>query len=160
MSYWTHVLGSLQVSPVPCRTQAECQFIIDSILHHLPIVSGSEENMYIQFHSCGGFDTSSSYDELEKNTDKHTGYFKNFEIQTKYIITIQGDFRDTYFNDQLKQMQKWLNRISKRLDVYDTCIHLYSNNGESYCWNEELSYNFDKSYIENYLSYLYSEGVD
>ena len=41
MSYWTKVNGNIVVEPMG-DTQAEIRYVLDSVLEHLPIVSGSE----------------------------------------------------------------------------------------------------------------------
>ena len=41
MSYWTHINGVIDVSPMG-RTPAEQRYILETVLNHLPIVSGSE----------------------------------------------------------------------------------------------------------------------
>jgi hypothetical protein len=155
MSSWTHVLGILKVEPIPCRTQAEGTFILDSILHHLPKVCGSESGMSTSFRPCNGYNLSSSHDELGDRTNNSNGHYNNFEVNTMYLLTIEGDFRDTTFSEQIRQTQKWLDRISKRILVCDVSIHLYSDYGEVYNWNTDMEDNFDDSYICNYMNTLW-----
>ena len=40
MSWWTHIRGPVEVS-VPGRTQAEIDYILQTVLDHLPRVTGS-----------------------------------------------------------------------------------------------------------------------
>ena len=44
MSWWTYVHGTIVVSPMG-RTQAEKRYILDTVLEHLPVVSGSERDI-------------------------------------------------------------------------------------------------------------------
>lgn len=44
MSSWTYVSGLIKVSPVG-RTQAEKRYTLETVLAHLPAVSGSEGYM-------------------------------------------------------------------------------------------------------------------
>ena len=46
MSWWTYVHGTIVVSPMG-RTQAEKRYILDTVLEHLPVVSGSERDMNV-----------------------------------------------------------------------------------------------------------------
>ena len=46
MSYWTYVNGNIIVSPMG-RTQAEKRYILETVLDHLPLVTGSEKNMNV-----------------------------------------------------------------------------------------------------------------
>lgn len=46
MSSWTYITGTITVSPIG-RTQAEKRYILDTVLAHLPIVSGSERDMNV-----------------------------------------------------------------------------------------------------------------
>ena len=46
MSYWTYLTGTITVG-VMGRTQAEKRYILDTVLDHLPRVTGSEGDMDI-----------------------------------------------------------------------------------------------------------------
>lgn len=41
MSWWTYINGSIVVYPMG-RTQPEKKYILDTVLAHLPLVTGSE----------------------------------------------------------------------------------------------------------------------
>ena len=45
MSNWTNVSGVIDVSPVCGYTPRQKQYVLETILGHLPVVSGSESNM-------------------------------------------------------------------------------------------------------------------
>lgn len=53
MSEWTYCEGYIEVTPFG-RTQEEKEFILKTILNHLPIVDGSEEPMYTHIIKAGG----------------------------------------------------------------------------------------------------------
>lgn len=42
MSLWTHINGTITIDAIG-RTQAENKYILDTILEHLPLVTGSEK---------------------------------------------------------------------------------------------------------------------
>ena len=46
MSFWTYVHGTIEVTPMG-RTQAEKTYILNTVLEHLPHVTGSEEDMNV-----------------------------------------------------------------------------------------------------------------
>ena len=43
MSWWTYINGTITVSPMG-RTQAEKRYILETVLDHLPLVTGSERD--------------------------------------------------------------------------------------------------------------------
>lgn len=49
MSYWTYINGTITVSPMG-RTQPEKRYILETVLNHLPRVTGSEGDMNV-YHS-------------------------------------------------------------------------------------------------------------
>lgn len=44
MSYWTYINGTITVRPMG-RTQPEKRYILETVLNHLPRVTGSEGDM-------------------------------------------------------------------------------------------------------------------
>lgn len=46
MSSWTYVHGTIVVSPLG-RTQHEKRYILETVLDHLPVVTGSERDMEV-----------------------------------------------------------------------------------------------------------------
>lgn len=46
MSSWTYVHGTIVASP-PGRTQHEKRYILETVLDHLPVVTGSERDMEV-----------------------------------------------------------------------------------------------------------------
>ena len=92
MSKWAYAKGIVHVNPYG-RTQAECRYILETVLAHLPKVTGSEEDMYTHIVQCAGFNSSSSTDEF--------GVFQDdrIEIQDNYIIVVEGHFRDRGFEE-------------------------------------------------------------
>lgn len=43
MSWWTHINDTITASPMG-RTQAEKRYILETVLDHLPLVTGSERD--------------------------------------------------------------------------------------------------------------------
>ena len=46
MSVWTSIRGIIEVNPIG-RTQAEKRYILETVLAHLPVITGSEEDMHL-----------------------------------------------------------------------------------------------------------------
>lgn len=134
MSFWTYVRGQIVVSPMG-RTQHEKEYILKTVLDHLPLVTGSEDDMRIYTTQIDKCDVSSTHDEFGMMTDKAIGYYgcRNrhgmFRRSSKYIVNIYGSLRDRYFEDTQKEVVKWLCRLSKRCTVDDIIVKVsgYSN---------------------------------
>lgn len=63
MSNWTYVSGVVDVMPLG-RSQAEKRYILDTVLAHLPKVTGSERDMNVYVIQKNGYNSSSSHDEF------------------------------------------------------------------------------------------------
>lgn len=126
MSCWTYVAGWIECCPAG-RTQEEKEYILKTVLNHLPVVSGSEEDMYVHIIKAGGHDISHYRDEYGNQANNIASYgtdgsqkrgcYRHLEIQSTYYLFVEGHFRDTTFSGQYKQIIKWLTRLSKRISV-------------------------------------------
>lgn len=133
MSWWTYISGTIEVD-VPGRTQAEVEYILRSILDHLPRVIGSEGDMDVQWIKENWNDTSKSCDEYWEHTnnlyntfgtkvDNHSIGF--LETGHRYILVVKGDLRDCEFNGTYQEFMKWLCRLSKRLWVKSVLVRIH-----------------------------------
>lgn len=128
MSKWAYAKGIVEVTPYG-RTQAECQYILETALAHLPKVTGSEEDMYTHIVQCAGHNISCSHNEFgEWNKGDWSDY------QNNYIIVIEGHFRDREFDETYRAFVKWLTRLTKRIWV-NSCLVRISGNTEN--WEEK-----------------------
>lgn len=123
MSYWTYVNGNITVSPMG-RTQAEKKYILETVLDHLPFVTGSERNMNVYIIQKEGYNSSSSHTEFGE-----WGGYKNWktlstEVQDEYILVVDGSFRDRMFEQTYKEFQKWICRLAKRIDINDVLVEI------------------------------------
>lgn len=123
MSLWTQIHGIIVVSPTG-RTQAEKRYVLDTVLNHLPVVTGSEGSMNVYVNQINGHDSSSSTDEYGERTsnliDCYGGKsFKNgwLRTQSKYIISIADSFRDREFEETFHEFVKWIVRLGKRISI-------------------------------------------
>ena len=155
MSEWTYCKGYIEVTPFG-RTQEEKEFILKTILNHLPIVGGSEEPMYTHIIKAGGHSHSTIVDEFEARNKRlyigdHYGYRC---VQDHYYIFIEGAFRDRSFSGTYRQIIKWLVRLSKRTIVITTDVNVYGGYDDReeriYCKDSEFADLYDMpSWLED-----------
>ena len=123
MSYWTYVNGTVTVRPLG-RTQAEKRYILETVLDHLPFVTGSERDMNVYIVQKTGHDHSSSHTEF----GEWGGYRKwktlSTEVQSEYILVVEGSFRDREFDQTYREFQNWLCRLAKRVPVEDVLVEV------------------------------------
>ena len=123
MSWWTYIHGTVSVRPMG-RTQAEKRYILETVLDHLPLVTGSERDMNVYIIQKNGYDSSSSHTEF----GEWGGYRKwktlSTETQNEYILVVDGSFRDRVFEETYKEFQKWLCRLAKRVGVEDVLVEV------------------------------------
>lgn len=118
MSYWTYVTGVITVEPMG-RTQPEKRYILETVLEHLPKVTGSERDMHINVIQNYGHDESGNRNEFGEWV--HGG---SYETQCKYMIVLEASLRDRMFDETLRELNKWLNRLAKRVYVNDILVKL------------------------------------
>ena len=125
MSVWSYIQGYCQVDAIG-RTQEEKEYILKTVLNHLPVVQGSEEDMYVHIIKAGGHDSSANFDEYGKRTNnlktmRYGEYYSSrcghIELQSNYYLFIEGHLRDVGFTTAYRQFVKWLTRLSKRVTV-------------------------------------------
>lgn len=135
MSLWTYIRGTITVTPMG-RSQAEKRYILDTVLAHLPKVTGLEENMNIYVIQKSGFNESCSHDEFGQYSELGDGWHL-FKAQTKYIIVVDADLRNRFFERTMKEFSNWLCRLSKRVDVNDVLVEVSDDIGQSYIFRNQ-----------------------
>ena len=118
MSSWTHVQGLIELD-VPGRTQAEKNYILQTVIDHLPKVTGSEKSMNIYTIQTAGHDSWQNFDEFYNRVE-------DFRTQSRYFLVLDGNLRDRYYKDTFKELNKFLNRLGKRLMVDSVYVRLYN----------------------------------
>ena len=125
MSYWTYITGVITVEPMGV-TQPQKRYNLDTVLAHLPSVTGSEKNMRVHVVQKYGTNESSSHNELGEfmwyRRDAECDGFMH--TQSKYLLVLEGDLRDRLFDETLHELNKWLNRLAKRVYVKDIILRL------------------------------------
>lgn len=120
MSSWTYVQGLIELD-VPGRTQAEKNYILQTVIDHLPKVTGSEKSMNIYTIQTAGHDSWQNFDEFYNRVE-------DFRTQSRYFLVLDGNLRDRYYKDTFKELNKFLNRLAKRLIVDSVYVRLYDYN--------------------------------
>lgn len=118
MSMWTYVQGLIEVGS-PGRTQAEKDYILQTVIDHLPKVTGSEGNMDIHTVRAYGHNMWSNRDELDNLS-------LDFKTQSRYFLVLDGNLRDRRYKETFKEINKFLNRLAKRLPVDSMYVQVYT----------------------------------
>lgn len=152
MSAWTYINGTITVDAVG-RTQAEKEYILKTILDHLPLVTGSEEDMNVYLIQTNGHSSSSSADEFREHTNNLVDMYGDrsrkrgwLRTQSRYLIVVDGAFRHRYFEDTFLEFNKWLCRLAKRVEIEDVLVklsdcekeYLFTNKND--CYSEMFEY--------------------
>lgn len=122
MSLWTYITGTIRVEPFG-RTQPEKKYILDTVLTHLPLVTGSEENMNVYVTQANGYNSSSCCDEFDHWSNLEDDD-QRFRIQDTYLITVDASLRDRRFETTLKEFNNWICRLSKRVLVDNVLVKI------------------------------------
>lgn len=130
MSYWTYINGTVTVSPMG-RTQAEKRYILDTVLDHLPRVTGSEGDMDVYVIQKNGYNSSSSCDEFGDRTNNLKDRYGNksydrgwLQTQDEYILVVNAALRDREFEQTYKEFIKWFIRLCKRVDYRNILVEI------------------------------------
>ena len=113
------------------RTQAEKRYILDTVLEHLPLVTGSERDMNVYVIQKNGHNSSSSCDEFGEATNNLVDSYGNksrdrgwLRTQDEYILVVDGSFRDRMFDQTFREFMKWLCRLGKRVSIEDVLVEV------------------------------------
>lgn len=116
MSNWTYIRGLIELD-VPGRTQAEMDYILQTVIDHRPKVTGSEGNMDIHIDRAYGHNTWQNFDEFYNRVE-------DFKAQSRYFLVLDGNLRDRCYEETFEELNKFLNRLAKRLIVDSAYVRL------------------------------------
>lgn len=151
MSSWCYIQGTITVSPIGC-TQAQKRYVLDTVLAHLPIVSGSERDMNVYVIQKNGHNSSSSCDEFGERTNNLVDrYGQKSRVrgwlctQDEYILVVDAALRDREFDQTYREFIKWLVRLGKRVMIDNILVKISGYDKSTiikdYCvQNEKYSY--------------------
>lgn len=121
MSSWTYINGTITAEPLG-RTQAEKRYILETVLNHLPRVTGSEGDMDVYIIQKNGYNSSLSHDEFGERTNNLVDRYGNksfnkgwMRVQDEYILVVNAALRDREFDQTYREFIKWLVRLCKRV---------------------------------------------
>ena len=137
MRWWTYVNGLIMVEPAGC-TQPEKRYVLETVLAHLPKVTGSEEDMKIHIVQKEGYSGSANFNEFFE-----TVYREDFKTQDYYYLILEGQFRDRMYEQTFRELNKFLNRLAKRVYVDDILIRLTG-------WDKEIVISNSDPYQDMY----------
>ena len=137
MSWWTYVNGLIMVEPAGC-TQPEKRYVLETVLAHLPKVTGAEEDMKIHIVQKEGYSGSANFNEFFE-----TVYREDFKTQDCYYLILEGQFRDRMYEQTFRELNKFLNRLAKRVYVDDILIRLTG-------WDKEIVISNSDPYQDMY----------
>lgn len=130
MSYWTYINGTVTVSPIG-RTQAEKRYVLDTVLSHLPVVTGSERDMNVYIIQKDRSNGSCSCDEFGERTnnlvDEYGQRTRNrgwMHTQDDYILVLDAALRDREFEQTYREFMKWFVRLCKRVGCKDILVEI------------------------------------
>lgn len=135
MSQWTYVNGVIKVDTFS-RSSAETLYLVQTVVNHLPAISGSEGDVQYYITIENGYNTSSNVDEFNNFSNLGNGWTgrRLFEYQSCALITMSGALRDRTFEETLRETTKALARLSSRLFV-DECIVLVRSYWNSFVFD-------------------------
>lgn len=142
MSCWTYVDGVIEVRPAG-RSQLEIKYVLDTVLEHLPRVTGSENDMSVFTLQESGYSESSSHDEFHVPYKyRRDGFWA--DVQRNYIIVVNGSLRDRVVEETYKEFQKWLCRLAKRVGVESVFVRIRGNSLKTKSFYKECVLNYSE----------------
>lgn len=163
MSLWTYINGTITVEPMG-RTQAEKRYILETVLNHLPLVTGSEGDMDVYIIQKNGTDSSSSCDEYGDQTNNLVNRYGRhdyesgwLDIQRKYILVVNGSFRDREFDETFREFMNWLCRLAKRVSIDNILVRIQGWD-KQYVINDNCDWDSPYSRMEEYPSWCEESG--
>ena len=121
MSMWTYVNGVINVVPMGYST-AHKRYVLDTVLNHLPRVTGSEGDMDVFIVEEPGYNASCTHNEFGQCMGARDFRYHEMRVQNNFMVVINGKLRDRVFDETVRELSKWLNRLAKRVDIHDILV--------------------------------------
>lgn len=125
------------------RSQAEKRYILDTVIAHLPKVTGNETDMNVYVIQKAGTNCSDTHDEFGQRSNLGNGKgdrFPTFETQSQYLIIVNGNFRGRTIPETVREFTKWLCRLAKRIWVDDIIVEITDKFGGKYIFDDSEPY--------------------
>ena len=155
MSRWTYVTGVIEVDTC-ARSDAEAMYLAQTVVGHLPGITGSERDVEFHFLRPNGYCSSSNVDEFGKLSNLYDDkQFRMFTTQERVLIVMHGRLRDRMFEQTLRETTKILARLSSRLLVTSCSVRVKSDRGETFLFDDpEWIFNREITEWTRYLLWL------
>lgn len=134
MSAWSYINGTITVHTMG-RTQPEKRYILETVLNHLPRVSGSEGDMNVYIIQKNGHSGSTSCDEFGEVTNNLVDNYGHksrergwLQTQNEYILVVNAALRDREFEETYREFMKWFVRLCKRVICEDVLVEIKGYN--------------------------------
>lgn len=131
MSNWVYINGVINLDMIG-RTQHEKTYILNTVLDHLPRVTGSEGDMEVYVNQERGHNSSCSHDEFGFRTDNLVDRYgcKNrdcgwLECNDGYMLTLSAYLRDREAKETFREFMKWICRLAKRVHVTSALVNIH-----------------------------------
>ena len=105
-------------------TQAEKRYILETVLDHLPRVTGSERDMDVYIIQKNGYNSSCSHNEFGIWGGYLSEHNLSTEMQNEYILVVDAALRDCTFEKTFKEFQKWIVRLAKRVCIKNVLVEI------------------------------------
>jgi hypothetical protein len=145
MSTWSCINGVITVVPIG-MSQPQKRYIIDTMLAHLPRVTGSEGKMDVHVIQKNGYDHLYFFDEFGQRTNNLTDINESntrhgcMRVQDEYLLVVDGILRDTTFAEALRLFQRWLCRLAKRIMVDSVLVEVREDEQSTIITNSNDTY--------------------
>ena len=128
MSSWTYVSGLIEVDTFS-QTSAETIFKAQTVVEHLPRITGSEGAAhFVVVPMPGWHNQSSGLDELGHFSNlgdkRYSTRWTPFQSQSGALLVLHGSLRDRWFDQTLHETTKCLTRLASRLHVRDCLVRV------------------------------------
>ena len=147
MSAWTYILGMVSVMPIG-RSTAETKYILETVLNHLPEVTGSEGNMHVHYLPSsydGAIRNHNEFGQITKwmrsNEFYETEFSRSNTVKNQFHIILEAHLRDREFEQTKRELLKWLCRLSKRVSVIDLSVKLSDRIGRTLTLSDPKPFN-------------------
>ena len=92
MSCWTYVTGVIEVDTC-ARSDAEAMYLAQTVVNHLPRITGSERSVEFHLSQPNGYCSSSNVDEFDQPSNLYDDrHFRMFTTRQSPRPPIQANF--------------------------------------------------------------------
>ena len=145
MSYWTHVFGTIKVEPLGYSDHAR-EFVLKTLLDHMPEVSGSEGPMRIEVAKSQYQTLFSTSDEFGQEAKGRRSFFGQ---TAAFFITVYGNLRDRMFDQTKGEFDTWLEELARRTRVREIMVRVTSDCGDEQNYLDAAPY-YDMFCVPSY----------